>query len=101
MIQHTVCFTLVHPSGSDAETDFLAEAAAVLPKVPGVDAFRIARQVGSQSDLQWQFSMEFPDRETYDAYDAHPDHRGFVETRWVPEVASFTEFDFEPIEVSA
>ncbi|GAA4686352.1 Dabb family protein [Frondihabitans cladoniiphilus] len=96
MIQHTVCFTLVHPAGSDAETDFLRTAAAVLPGVPGVDAFRIARQVGSQSELQWQFSMDFPDRATYAAYDAHPDHRRFVESRWVSDVQAFTEFDFEP-----
>jgi Stress responsive A/B Barrel Domain len=97
MIQHTVCFTLVHPAGSDAETDFLATAAELLPGIPGVEGFRVARQVGSQSDLQWQFAMDFADRELYAAYDAHPVHRNFVETRWVPEVASFTEFDFEPV----
>lgn len=101
MIQHTVCFTLVHSAGSAAEADFLQTAAAVLPNVPGVENFRIARQVSTQSDLQWQFSMDFPDRETYAAYDSHPDHRGFVEGRWVPEVASFTEFDFEPFDVQA
>ncbi|WP_239451929.1 Dabb family protein [Frondihabitans sp. PAMC 28766] len=101
MIQHTVCFTLVHPTGSDAERDFLTTAAAVLPNVPGVTGFRIARQVGSQSDLRWQFSMDFPDSATYAAYDAHPDHRGFVESRWIAEVSSFTEFDFEPYDGAA
>jgi hypothetical protein len=96
MIQHTVCFTLIHPSGSDAETAFLDHAAAVLPTVPGVEEFRIARQTGSQSDLRWQFSMEFVSATAYDAYNAHPTHRSFVEEQWISQVASFTEFDFEP-----
>ena len=38
--------------------------------------------------------MSFADQAAYDAYDAHPDHRGFVAERWQSEVAEFAEQDF-------
>jgi len=93
-IQHTVVFRLVHPVGSEAEAAFLATARATLPAVPGVADFTISRQVSAKSDLVWQFSMAFADDAAYAAYDAHPSHTGFVESRWVPEVAAFQEYDF-------
>ncbi|RKR73453.1 Dabb family protein [Frondihabitans australicus] len=96
MIQHTVCFSLVHPHDSAAERGFLETAAATLAGIPGVSGFRIALQVSTQSDLEWQFAMDFDDQAAYDAYSAHPSHVAFVESRWVPEVARFTEFDFVP-----
>jgi hypothetical protein len=98
MIRHTVCFSLVHPEGSTAETAFLRDARAILTAVPGVADFAISRQVGTQSDLRFQFAMTFPDAEQYAAYDAHPDHQGFVRSRWVTEVAAFQELDFIPYE---
>jgi hypothetical protein len=98
MITHTVCFTLSHAPGSPAESAFLADAAEVLPSIPGVSDFAISRQVGTQSDLRFQFSMRFADRDAYTAYNEHPSHTGFVQGRWIPEVAAFTEFDFEPYE---
>ncbi|MBB3325319.1 Dabb family protein [Microlunatus antarcticus] len=93
-IQHTVVFRLVHPAGSAAEAAFLETARATLPAIPGVRDFAVHRQVSAKSDLAWQFSMVFADEEAYAAYDAHPDHTGFVASRWVPEVASFSEYDF-------
>jgi hypothetical protein len=96
MIIHTVCFTLHHDDESPEATAFFETARRVLPAVPGVDRFTIARQVGSQSPLRFQFSMEFPDRATYESYNAHPDHIGFVEEFWTRDVAEFTEFDFVP-----
>lgn len=93
-IQHTVVFRLVHPAGSAAEADFLATARRTLPSIPGVTQFAVHRQVGAKSELAWQFSMVFADDAAYAAYDAHPAHTGFVEGRWVPEVAAFAEYDF-------
>ena len=40
--------------------------------------------------------MEFPDAAAYAAYNGHPAHVQFVETRWVPEVADFQELDLVP-----
>jgi hypothetical protein len=93
-IQHTVVFRLVHEAGSDAERDFLDTADATLTAVPGVTQFTINRQVSPKSDLTWQFFMVFADQDTYEGYNNHPAHVGFVATRWEPEVAAFQEYDF-------
>lgn len=94
-IQHTVVFRLIHPAGSVEETDFLANGRAILTGIPGVTEFAVHRQVSAKSDLTHQFTMVFADQSAYDAYNVHPDHVGFVEGRWVPEVAAFQEYDFE------
>ncbi len=93
-IQHTVVFRLVHAAGSEEERDFLTTARRELTSIPGVEQFTIHRQVSSKSDLTWQFSMVFASQEIYDAYNVHPAHVGFVDERWVPEVAAFQEYDF-------
>ncbi|GAA1041202.1 Dabb family protein [Virgisporangium ochraceum] len=93
-IQHTVVFRLVHEPGSAAETAFVENGRTVLTSIPGVTDFAVNRQVSPKSDLTWQFSMVFADQAAYDAYNAHPAHVGFVETRWKPEVAAFQEYDF-------
>jgi hypothetical protein len=93
-IQHTVVFRLVHEPGSASEQEFLETGRRTLSAIPGVEDFTINRQVSGKSDLAWQFSMVFASQEVYDAYDAHPDHRGFVAERWESEVAVFQEYDF-------
>lgn len=96
MIQHTVAFRLVHPAGSAEEAEFLGTARRTLTAIPGVRDFTVSRQVSAKSPLTFQFSMVFDDDAAYAAYDAHPDHRGFVADRWVPEVAEFQELDLVP-----
>ena len=96
MIQHTVSFALRHPADSPAERAFLADATEALTGIPGVWNFRISEQVSPASSHRFQFSMDFADAEAYAAYNAHPAHVSFVETRWVPEVESFQELDFVP-----
>jgi hypothetical protein len=95
-IQHTVVFRLVHESGSTAEVEFLQAGRATLTSIPGVTDFTVNRQVSPKSDLTWQFSMVFADQAAYDAYNVHPAHVEFVETRWQTEVAAFQEYDFVP-----
>lgn len=97
MIQHTVAFRLVHPAGSAEEAEFLGTARSTLTAIPGVRDFTVSRQVSAKSPLTFQFSMVFDDDSAYAAYDAHPDHRGFVADRWVPEVAEFQELDLVPL----
>ena len=93
-IQHTVVFRLVHKAGSAAEAGFLDTGRVTLTAIPGVTEFAINRQISPKSDLAWQFTMVFADQSVYDAYNTHPTHLGFVESRWVPEVADFQEYDF-------
>lgn len=96
MIRHTVAFTLVHAPGSAGEEAFLTEGPALLSAIPGVQDFAVSRQVGAKSAYRFQFAMTFADQAAYDAYDAHPDHRGFVASRWAEEVESFAELDLVP-----
>ncbi|WP_203580316.1 Dabb family protein [Microbacterium hibisci] len=93
-IQHTVVFRLSHAPGSPEEAAFLTDARAALTSIPGVEDFRVNRQVSPKSDLAHQFSMVFADDAAYQAYNDHPTHVAFVAERWVPEVASFQEYDF-------
>jgi hypothetical protein len=93
MIRHTVAFKLRHPSGSAAERAFLS-AARVLRSIPTVQAFECLRQVGKKNAFSFGFSMAFASQQDHDAYNAHPEHVRFVETRWKPEVVDFIELDY-------
>jgi hypothetical protein len=92
-IRHTVAFTLVHPPGSDGESDFL-EAAERLATVPGVEAFELLAEVSPKNDYSFGISMEFADRPAYERYNNHPAHVRFVQERWLPEVSDFLELDY-------
>ncbi|GAA5089565.1 Dabb family protein [Microbacterium yannicii] len=93
-VQHTVVFRLVHVPGSPEERAFLADGRAALTSIPGVEDFRVNRQVSPKSGLSHQFSMVFADEAAYRTYNDHPTHVAFVAERWVPEVAEFQEYDF-------
>ena len=97
-ITHTVVFRLVHAPGSPAESDFIETGRSTLTGIPGVQQFQVNRQIGRKSELALQFSMVFADQAAYGAYNTHPAHVGFVEKRWVPEVAEFSEYDFVSLE---
>lgn len=94
-IEHTVVFTLRHESGSEEESAFLADGEAALTSIPGVTQFAVRRQVSPKSTFAHQFTMVFADQAAYDAYNVHPVHVDFVQSRWIPEVAEFQEYDFE------
>lgn len=96
MIRHTVVFRLAHPGDSPAEAAFLADA-HILASIPGVMNFERLRQVSAKNAFTFGFSMEFADREHYDAYNVHPLHVAFVRDRWTPEVADFLEIDYMPL----
>jgi len=91
-IRHCVAFTLAHETGSAEEAGFLA-ALAALADIAGVERFEILSEVSPKNAYTWAVSMEFASSAAYDAYDAHPDHRAFVQGRWVPEVTDFVEID--------
>jgi heme-degrading monooxygenase HmoA len=89
-----VVFRLKHEAGSEAEADFL-RANAALAGIPGVEAFELMREVSPKNEYRFALTMEFADREAYDAYSAHPDHVSFVSERWDNEVDDFLEIDSE------
>jgi len=95
LIRHTVAFKLKHSPNSEPEMSFL-KAAKVLAAIPTVRNFEWLRQVGEKNSFDFGFSMEFATQQDYAAYNVHPDHIRFVETRWKPEVAEFLEIDYAP-----
>jgi len=92
MIRHIVPFRLKHARGSAEEAGFLA-ANRRLADIPGVEQFELLRQISPKNDFDFCVSMAFADPAAYQAYNAHPDHIAFVQTRWLPEVADFMEID--------
>jgi hypothetical protein len=92
MIRHAALFKLTHTAGSAQEASFLA-ALADLATIPGVGSFDIAREISPKNDFDFAVSMIFTDAAAYQAYNLHPAHVAFVQTRWIPEVASFMEHD--------
>lgn len=96
MIRHTVAFKLKHSPGSPQEADFLA-AAKQLAGISAVKSFECLRQVSPKNDYTFGLSMEFSDEAGYRFYNEHPDHVHFVRTRWMLEVESFLEIDYEPL----
>ena len=98
MIIHTVVFSLRHPEASAAEAGFLSDGRAALTSIPGVQDFSVRRQVSPKSDFDFQFTMTFSDAAAYAAYNAHPTHVEFVQSRWIPEVADFQELDFQELD---
>lgn len=97
-IRHTVAFALPFPSGSSEEAAFLGSARE-LASIPGVDGFVVLRRLGDEGGLPWSLSMEFSDQAAFDGYNAHPLHRAFVETVWLPTVTSFAESDYIRVDV--
>lgn len=93
MIRHIVPFRLKHASGSPEEADFL-KALAKLADIPGVLNLQVMLQISRKNEFTHGVSMEFASNDTYQAYNAHPDHVAFVQGRWLPEVVAFTEIDF-------
>ncbi len=96
-IIHSVIFTLKHAPGSAAAEQFLADGRRILTGIPVVIGFKAFRQVSTKNPHQYGFSMEFATRADYETYNNHPDHVGFVASRWIPEVTDFLEIDYDEI----
>ena len=92
-IRHSVAFALHHTEGSAEEATFL-DALRALAAIPGVEAFEVVAEVSPKNAYRHGVAMEFAERATYDAYNAHPDHVTFVTELWDKEVADFLEIDF-------
>ena len=92
MIRHAALFRLTHSRGSASEADFLS-ALSGLHDIPGVQDFDIAREISPKNDFDFAVSMHFASHAEYSAYNDHPRHVTFVQSRWLPEVAAFMEHD--------
>lgn len=97
MVRHTVVFTLKHPRNSSQEKAFL-DAALRLASISSVRNFERLKQINPKTNFTFGLSMEFENKEGYDFYNNHPEHADFVQRRWIPEVLSFLEIDYERLD---
>jgi len=95
VIRHMVIFNLKVEAGSPAAESFLQESRSILIQIPDVRNFEVFRQVSAKNDYDYGFSMEFAGQEEYDAYNSHPLHVEYVQSRWESEVERFLEIDFK------
>lgn len=96
MIRHAAIFRLTHSKGSSDEADFLS-ALSGLRTIPGVLDFVVSREISAKNPFDFAVSMQFATQADYSAYNDHPQHVAFVQTRWLPEVAAFMEHDTVPL----
>jgi hypothetical protein len=96
MIEHTVAFNLKHDAGSAEEKNFI-EGLRAFADIPGVQDYKVNRQVSSKGPFAFQITMRFRSQEELDAYDAHQAHVDFVNERWVPECVDWQTLDLVEI----
>lgn len=96
MIEHTVAFTLKHAPDSAEEKAFLNDLRS-FAEIPGVQDFKVNRQVSTKGPFAFQISMWFDTQATLEAYDASQAHVDFVNERWIPEVTEHQTLDFVEI----
>lgn len=94
-IRHMVLFCLKHDQKAPETQKFLKDGQSILTSIPTVEKFEVLNQISQKNDYDFGFSMEFKNKEDYDAYSAHPDHCNFVSARWEKEVTRFLEIDFK------
>lgn len=93
MMIHMVTFTLHAGKDNEQAEAFLKDSRQLLIEIPGVENFKVLRQVSVKNDHDYGFSMEFADRAAFEAYNVHPIHARYVAEVWESQVSSFQETD--------
>ena len=83
MFSHVVIFW-TDPANPKAADELIAGAQKYLAPIPGVLHFHIGKMVGSHRavvDQTYQVALNlvFPDKQTQDDYQVHPEHLKFLE----------------------
>jgi hypothetical protein len=99
MFSHVVIFW-TDPKKPTAADDLLAGANKYLKDIPGVLHFHVGRMAKSHRpvvDQSYQVALNlvFPDKQTQDAYQDHPQHLEFVEKAFKPNCVKVVVYDFE------
>ncbi|MGF1450056.1 MAG: Dabb family protein [Opitutales bacterium] len=98
MITHVVVFWVNAPVAENAEK-LLDGCRKLLTDIPGVQNFRVGAPVPSSRGIvdgsyAVAISMDFTDQAAADAYQAHPQHVGFVNDYFKPLVGRAVVYDF-------
>lgn len=99
MFSHIVVFW-TDPARPNAAEELIAGAERLLRPIPGILHFHVGKmapslRLGVDQSYQVALNLVFPDRQTHDAYQAHPQHVEFVETVFKPLCKGVQVYDFE------
>jgi len=99
MFSHVVIFW-TDPAKPNAAGELVAGATRYLKSIPGVQHFHVGRMAGSHRPVvdqtyQVALNLVFPDKQTQDAYQSHPQHLEFVEKVFKPLCQKVVVYDFE------
>ncbi len=99
MFSHIVIFW-TDPAQPGAADELIAGANLYLGSIPGVVHFHVGKMASSARpvvDQSYQVALNliFPDKQTQDAYQAHPKHIEFVEKVFKRVCKKVVVYDFE------
>ena len=99
MFSHVVIFW-TDPAIPNSADELLAGCEKYLKGIPGVLHYHAGKMVGSHRpvvDQSYQVSLNlvFPDKQSQDVYQAHPEHVAFVEKVFKRVCKKVVVYDFE------
>ena len=99
MFSHVVIFW-TEPSQPNAAEELIAGANQYLKSIPGVVHFHVGKMATSHRPVvdqtyQVALNLAFPDKETQDAYQVHPQHVQFVQKVFKRVCKRVVVYDFE------
>ena len=98
MFSHVVIFW-ANPDKPQAADALVAGAKQYLQSIPGVVQFHVGKMVPSPRpvvDQSYQVALNviFPDKQSQDAYQTHPQHLEFLEKVFKPNCRKVVVYDF-------
>jgi hypothetical protein len=98
MFSHVVIFW-ANPDKPQAADALVAGAKQYLQSIPGVAQFHVGKMVPSQRpvvDQSYQVALNviFPDQQSQEAYQTHPQHVEFLEKVFKPNCRQVVVYDF-------
>jgi hypothetical protein len=96
---HIVIFW-THPGQPGAADELIAGANKYLRDIPGLLSFHIGKMASSHRSVvdqtyQVALNLIFPDKQTQDDYQVHPQHLAFVENVFKRVCTKVVVYDFE------
>ena len=99
MFSHVVIFW-TDPAQPNAADELLAGCHQYLKTIPGILHYHAGKMVGSQRPVveqsyQVALNVVFPDKQTQDEYQVHPQHVEFIEKVFKRVCTKVVVYDFE------
>jgi hypothetical protein len=94
-IRHLVIFNFQDGKSISEKDNFLQNSKSILTSIGVVKNFEILKQINTETNYPFGFSMEFKDMVVYEAYKNNPIHLDYVTKEWHNNVEKYLGMDFE------